>query len=249
MRGFYIWQLGRQGAQHVCSWNVREEFSAGEVNICIECCWENWVRRGQRRGHWNRHRGDRLGCGPGCCKAVKGAEIPKERVDGPVGGEEIEPVQTALWGFLWRVAVMGAGSSRQLWGSGCSAWFSEVTKTLRHVLWLTWRIKKRLKVQEGELVTVGAKPLRRWEGGRSNPQARTVLWEAVLESRRKEVWSILKVLDMRVFWREGKYSSFHWREVKFMDPLAEFGDTHTHTHTHTHPLYRRAQCLGHTAGA
>ena len=22
-----------------------------------------------------------------------------------------------------------------------------------------------------------------------------------------------------------------------------------HTHTHTHPLYRRAQCLGHTAGA
>ena len=28
-----------------------------------------------------------------------------------------------------------------------------------------------------------------------------------------------------------------------------WGHTHTHTHTHTHPLYRRAQCLGHTAGA
>ena len=44
----------------------------------------------------------------------------------------------------------------------------------------------------------------------------------------------MKVLDMIVFWREEKYSSFHWREVKFMDPLAEFGDNHTHTHTHIH---------------
>ena len=65
----------------------------------------------------------------------------------------------------------------------------------------------------------------------------------------------MKVLDMIVFWREEKYSSFHWREVKFMDPLAEFGDNHTHTHTHihththTHPLYIRAQCLGRTPGA
>lgn len=31
-------QPGRQGVQHVCSWNLREEFSVGEVNICIECC-------------------------------------------------------------------------------------------------------------------------------------------------------------------------------------------------------------------
>ena len=66
-----------------------------------------------------------------------------------------------LSGFLSCVAVMGAGSSRQLWGSGCFAWFSEETKTLRHVLWLTGRIKKRLKVQKGKLITVGAKPLKR----------------------------------------------------------------------------------------
>lgn len=70
--------------------------------------------------------------------------------------------------------------------------------------------------------------VRGWE---KQPAGQNCVWEAVLESRRKEVWSILKVLDMRVFWREGKYSSFHWREVKCMDPLAEFGDTpppHTH---------------------
>ena len=56
--------------------------------------------------------------------------------------------------------MLGAGSSRQLWGSGCSALFGEEKKktTLRHVLRLTGRMEKRLKIQEGELITSSTAP-------------------------------------------------------------------------------------------
>lgn len=54
---------------------------------------------------------------------------------------------------------MGAGSSRQLWGSGCSALFGEEKKkTLRHVLRLTERIEKRLKIQEGQPIASSTVP-------------------------------------------------------------------------------------------
>lgn len=73
---------------------------------------------------------------------------------------------------------MGAGSSRQLSGSGCSALFGEEKKTLRHVLRLTGRIKKRLKIQEGELITVGAQPLRRGKGGICELCFERLFWKA-----------------------------------------------------------------------